>query len=53
MKTTFLKGVPELKIIKLVRRAHSASECPHEGNCLSEKEMIALLHELLVDLIER
>lgn len=40
---TFLRGTPEIHIINLVNRVHSAQECPHKGSCLQEKEMTELL----------
>ena len=47
-KTTELfRGAPELRIVRLVRRAHLTSECRHEGNCLNDKDMIAALHNTL------
>lgn len=50
-KYKFLPGLPELQVIKLVRRAHSAQKCSHGGNCLSEKEMIKLVGEFIRNLI--
>jgi hypothetical protein len=46
-KYVFMQGVPEIHIARLVRRAHSAQNCPHNGNCLTEKEMYAKLREYL------
>ena len=46
-QTILFSGAPELRIIGLVRRSHSASECKHRGNCLREEDMIAQLHYLL------
>ena len=50
--TTLLSGMPEIRIIQLVRKSHSAKACPHKGNCLTEKEMVSRLHCLLVDLLK-
>ena len=51
MKTpTLTKGLPELHIIKLVRRAHSAEQCQHRENCLTEKQMIGKLTSFITDL---
>lgn len=46
-KRTLLKGLPEIMVTKLVRRAHSAQACPHKGNCLNEVEMINKLSDYL------
>ncbi len=46
-KNVLLKGFPEIRIIQLVRRAHSAKECSHKGNCLTEEKMVSQLSELL------
>ena len=47
-KIKLLDGALELRIIQLVRRVHSAENCPHRGNCLNEDQMIFTLHKLLV-----
>lgn len=49
-KNTFLKGLPELHIIKLVRRVHSAEQCPHKGNCLKEETMLTELTDFITEL---
>ena len=45
--TTLLPGMPEITVSSLVRRAHNASNCPHNGQCLTEKQMIEALHDYL------
>ena len=49
----FLKGLPEIAIIKLVRRVHSAQSCPHKGNCLNEEEMCRKLTTFLTSLVQQ
>ena len=42
-----LEGAPEIQIVNLVRRNHSAQECKHQGNCLNEYEMFPMLTHIL------
>ena len=46
-KYEFMKGLPEISIVRIVRRSHSAQECPHGGNCLREDEMYKQLGTFL------
>ena len=36
-----------LEIAKIVRRSHKTKDCPHQGDCLTEKEMLKLLIDYL------